>query len=528
MKTAVIYARYSSDSQTEQSIEGQLRECRKFAERNDMLIVDTYIDRAMTGTNDNRFAFQKMLRDSSKRQWEIVIVYKLDRFSRNKYESVIHKKTLKDNGVKIVSAMENIPDSPEGTLMESVLEGFNQYFSEELTQKVNRGLRESWLKGNVTGGGRTYGYNAVNKKYIVNENESLVVKEIFERYANGEPASSIISSLTERRIYRPNGFPFDKKYIYHIIHNTRYIGSVVHQGVTYTNIFPRIISDDLWRRIAAITEENKINPSRKKDLYNYILTDKIVCGKCHRKMHGESGTSHTGETYFYYVCKGKRMKQSGCKMKSVLKSFIEDKVINITNDILERKGSIRKIAENILEAHKKAAMDNTTLNNLMRLRAEAYKASQNIIKAIEQGIITEMTKSRLSELESQINKLDFDISMEKRRTYTFLSLEQIELYLNKHILKDTTNLKARKILVNTFIREVLIYSDKIVITYNFIDPIESTKITKEKTEEIVKKSKSAFSLDQSSLNYASSAPNKKRYSLRVSFFVWSKLKRDSN
>ena len=122
MKTAVIYARYSSDSQTEQSIEGQLRECQKYAQAHDILILDTYIDRAMTGTNDNRFDFQRMLKDSGKRQWDYVIVYKLDRFSRNKYESVIHKKTLRDNGVKLLSAMEQIPDTPEGTLMEALLD----------------------------------------------------------------------------------------------------------------------------------------------------------------------------------------------------------------------------------------------------------------------------------------------------------------------------------------------------------------------------------------------------------------------
>ena len=135
MKKAIIYARYSSDSQTEQSIEGQLRVCREYVQNNDLLIVDTYIDRAMTGTNDMRPDFQRMLKDSAKRQWEVVLVYKLDRFSRNKFELMIHKKTLRDNGVTILSAMANLTGSPEGRMMETVLEGFNQYFSEELTQK---------------------------------------------------------------------------------------------------------------------------------------------------------------------------------------------------------------------------------------------------------------------------------------------------------------------------------------------------------------------------------------------------------
>lgn len=157
MKTAVIYARYSSDSQTEQSIEGQLRVCEEYAQKNNILILNTYIDRAMTGTNDNRPDFQRMIKDSSRKEWNFILVYKLDRFSRNKYESAIHKKTLKDNGVKVLSAMENIPDTPEGIILESLLEGMNVYYSAELSQKVKRGMRETRLKGFYQGGGLPYG-----------------------------------------------------------------------------------------------------------------------------------------------------------------------------------------------------------------------------------------------------------------------------------------------------------------------------------------------------------------------------------
>ena len=126
METAVIYARYSSDNQTEQSIEGQLRVCQEYAKNNDILLLDTYIDRAMTGTNDNRADFQRMLKDSARNHWDYVLVYKIDRFSRNKYETAIHKKTLKDNGTRLLSATEYIPDSPEGIILESMLEGFEQ------------------------------------------------------------------------------------------------------------------------------------------------------------------------------------------------------------------------------------------------------------------------------------------------------------------------------------------------------------------------------------------------------------------
>lgn len=149
MKTAVIYARYSSENQTEQSIEGQLHVCEEYARTHDILILNTYIDRAMTGTNDNRPDFQRMIKESAKREWDYVLVYKFDRFSRNKYETAIHKKTLKDNGVKVLSATEHIPDSPEGIIFESMLEGYAEYYSAELSQKVRRGMNETRMKSPI-------------------------------------------------------------------------------------------------------------------------------------------------------------------------------------------------------------------------------------------------------------------------------------------------------------------------------------------------------------------------------------------
>ena len=164
MKTAVIYARYSSDKQTEQSIEGQLNVCNDYAKTNNIIVVGTYVDRAMTGKNDNRADFQKMLRDSNKRAWDTVLVYKLDRFSRNKYEMATHKKTLRDNGIKLVSVMENIPDTPEGIILESLLEGMAEYYSAELAQKVTRGMNECRKNGTYTGGPILFGYKVENKR----------------------------------------------------------------------------------------------------------------------------------------------------------------------------------------------------------------------------------------------------------------------------------------------------------------------------------------------------------------------------
>ena len=223
MQTAVIYARYSSDSQTEQSIEGQLRVCEEYAQRNNILILDTYIDRAMTGTNDNRPDFQRMIKDSAKRQFQVVLVYKLDRFSRDKYATAIHKNTLKNNGVKVLSAMENIPDTPEGIILESLLEGMNQYYSAELSQKVKRGMNETRRKGNFTGGFLPFGYKVVDHKVLIDEERAEVVRFIYEQYSIGVFVKDIIVALNAKGVTN-RGKPFATNTVYNILKNEKYSG----------------------------------------------------------------------------------------------------------------------------------------------------------------------------------------------------------------------------------------------------------------------------------------------------------------
>lgn len=508
MKTAVIYARYSSDSQSEQSIEGQLRVCQQFAQANDLIIIDEYIDRAMTGTNDNRVAFQKMIKDSSKKQFSVVLVYKLDRFSRNKYESVIHKKTLKDNGVKLISAMENIPDTPEGTLMEALLEGFNQYYSEELTQKVNRGLRESWLKGNATGGNHIFGYDIINKKYIINEYEKNIIVDVFTKYSQGYKARVIAEQLNEQGYHRFNGKPFTEKYVLFILHNERYTGVVEHQGEIYTNIFPRILEQTLWNKVNAINNDNKLAPSRKKEIFDYILSGKLVCGLCKRKMSGDSGTCRNKDIHYYYICTSKRKLKHDCGLKSNPKQYLEDIVVNTSAKLLKQNTNIDLIADMLYKVHQKATSDDTNLKLLTKKRDEAIRSSQNIISAIEQGIITEMTKNRLVELEKQISELDYEINKEKQKNYSFLTVENIKAYLKTKVFTNTDDIKIRKLLINTFVREIILYPEEMIIVYNFIEPLETPKIDKQTTEEIERQSQSALSLNLGSDILLAGAPQK--------------------
>ena len=245
MKTAVVYARYSSSNQTEQSIEGQVHVCQDFAKRNNIIIVDSYIDRAISGTTDERDSFQRMLKDSDNRKWDYVLVYKLDRFARNKYEAAIHRKHLKDNGIKILSAMENIPETPEGVLLESLLEGMNQYFSEELAQKVSRGLHESRMKGHCIGS-VPFGYTKENNKMLtINENEQKILQRIYEDYASGKTILQISRDLEKENITK-NGNKFIPQTIRKLLQRKLYTGEYSINGKEYNNIYPTIISKDLY------------------------------------------------------------------------------------------------------------------------------------------------------------------------------------------------------------------------------------------------------------------------------------------
>lgn len=463
----------------------------------------------MTGTNDSRLSFQKMLKDSNNHQFSIVLVFKLDRFSRNKYESVIHKKTLKDNGVTLVSCMEYIPNTPEGALMETLLEGYYQYFSEELRQKAKRGLRESWLKGNATGRKKVFGYDIINKKYVINEYEKDIVIRIFRMYANNYRSRVIAETLNEEGYHKADGKPFIQKYILWILHNSKYTGIVEHHGIKYDKIFPRIIDDDLWSIVNFLNEENKKAPSRKKEIYDYILSGKLICGSCKHKMYGESGTSHTKALHYYYVCASRRKKRCPCDMKSVKKQELEDFVISAIAKLINSEANIKFLTDKIFEHYILYLKENANLKVLEQREKELNKSCQNMIKAIEQVIITDMTKSRLQQLETELEEIKLEIVKEKHRNNLLLTKEDIDLFLRQKVFENTDDIKIRKLLVNTFVREIYLYSDSITILFNYTNTSTPPKFTLKENIETEKRINSALSNTDSSCIFKNSAPKQK-------------------
>ena len=260
----------------------------------------------------------------------------------------------------------------------------------------------------------------------------------------------------------------------------------------------------------AINEENKNAPGRKKEIFDYILSGKLICGKCKHRMVGESGTSKTGEIHYYYSCLSKRRKQEDCDCKAVKKQVLEDYVIQATVAMLRRNSIITRIAETVVKVHEKMMQDDSGLQVLIKKRDDTKKAADNIVKAIEQGIITDFTKDRLNGLQAELNELEIEINKAAQKSYAHLSVEEVEKFLLSKVFEDPDDIKVRKLLVNTFVREVIWYGDNMVITYNFQERFSTERFSKSYVEDIEKQveeqSRSASSFSLSSYKVTQSAP----------------------
>ncbi len=402
--TGVIYARYSSDNQREESIEGQLRECKAFAEKNGIRVIDSYIDRALSAKTDNRPQFQQMIKDSSKGLFDVVIVWKLDRFARNRYDSAHYKNLLKKNNVRVISATEAISEGAEGIILESVLEGMAEYYSVELAEKINRGLTENALKCKYNGGSLALGYRIGHEQhYPIDPMTAPIVREIFESYKNGMTQQEIADKLNNKGLRTQRGSKFKVNNISCILTNRRYIGEYIYSGT----VIPAIISKKLFDDVQKILAKSKKAPARHKAEDDYLLTTKLYCGKCMSFMVGESGRAK-GSRYTYYKCvQAKRTKS--CDKKAVKKDCIENIVVQQVMETIMNDDLINRIIDSIL---KTLEQKNIVVPILKKELAETEKSINNLIKAIEQGIITKSTKQRLDELERRKEKLKIQIAEE--------------------------------------------------------------------------------------------------------------------
>lgn len=464
---AVIYARFSSDRQREESIEGQVRECTEYAEKNGLTIVETYIDRALSASKgtEKRLDFQRMIRDSSKRLFDVVLVWKLDRFARNRYDSAHYKNILKKNGIRVMFVIEHITEGPEGIILESMLEGMAEYYSAELSEKIHRGQKENALKGKNNGGGIPLGYVLGDDQRLkLDPLTAPIVREIFERYAGGETAWGIIRDLNSRGITTRRGKQFLPNSFSVLLKNRKYIGEYRYQDVVIPDGVPAIVPNDIFEAVQARIEKNRRAPARAKARDDYLLTTKLFCGHCGGMMVGESGTSHTGDKHFYYKCVNAKRKKT-CNKRTIKKAWIENIVVRYTMLMLQNDRMISRLVDDLMEIQGEEGRD---LKLLRQKKLAVEMGITNMLNAIQAGIITPSTKERLTELEEQKSQIEKNILREQIK-HPVLSREQITYFMEKYRQMDMQDPEQRKRLIDCFVNAVYVYDDKIILTFNYKD-----------------------------------------------------------
>lgn len=463
---AVIYARYSSDNQREESIEGQLRECTAYCKKNDITILRTYIDRAMSAKTDHRPDFQRMIKDSAKGMFDVIIVWKLDRFARNRYDSAHYKAQLRKYGVKVLSATENISDGPEGIILESMLEGMAEYYSAELSEKVIRGHTENALKCKYNGGTLTYGFTIDKDKcYQIDPRTAPVVLEAFTRYDKGATMKDIMDYLMENGVTTVRGRKIDLNFIARMLKNRKYIGEYSYRNIVTQGGIPAIVPQDLFDRVQKRLEANKKAPARHKAEDDYLLTTKLFCGTCGAMMVGESGTSASkGRKYHYYRCVNtKKQKNCNAKHKSIRKLPIENAVVNAVMAKVMDDNFVEYIADTVMEIQTR---ESSVLPTLRKQMEETERGITNMLNAIQMGIINASTKQRLDELEERKKDIELQIIQEEMKRPK-LTREDVVYWICRFRSLDVSKLEERRRLIDSFVNSVTVFDDYILITFNY-------------------------------------------------------------
>ncbi|MBQ8783441.1 MAG: recombinase family protein [Clostridia bacterium] len=465
----VIYARYSSENQREESIDGQLRECTAYAERNGITILGTYIDRALSAKTDNRPDFQRMIRDSSKNMFDTILVWKLDRFARNRYDSAYYKHLLKKNNVKVVSATEAISQGAEGIILESVLEGMAEYYSAELAEKVTRGMTENALKCKYNGGTVPVGYNITkDKHYEIDPLTAPLVLEVFTLYKDGKTMKEIVDFMNAKGFRTKKGGKTNLNSISRLLQNRHYIGEYHYKDIVTPGGIPAIVPIELFDAVQERLKTNKKAPAKHKAEDDYFLTTKIFCADCKSPMAGESGTSHTSRKYHYYKCSNAK-RHKGCKRRAIRKDWIEDEVLTYAKSVLEDDEYIENLISSIISESKK---DNTLLPMLKRELSEVDKRIRNMLDAIQDGIYTSSTKQRLEELEARKEDIEVQLAMEELGR-TKINEDMLYMWFNKMKSLDITSLDYKRMFFDAFVNSVYVMDNGIEIALNYK---EGTKI----------------------------------------------------
>ena len=457
---AVIYARFSSSSQREASIEQQINVCMAFAAREGYEVIQTYADKAITGRTDQRPQFLQMILDAKKKNFKAVIVYSLDRFSRDKYDSARYKHDLKECGVRVVSATEPISETPSGLLVESIFEGLAQYYSAELSQKIRRGCEDN-AKKCLASGSVPYGYRrSKDGHYEIVPEEADIVREIFARVDSGESYAEICRDLNARGLKTRHGSAWNRSSFNTLLHNRRYTGVYISRYNIQEDAIPQIVNKDMFYRVQNVSHEKR-GPRRTPNGY-YCLTGKLFCGLCGEAMTGTSGTSKSGKLSFYYTCRGHRAHR--CDQRSFPRDNLEDSICRAIWDDVLSDDAIRWMAhQTILDREKLRSDSDYEINKVALAHVQSQK--RNIVEAIKAGIFSSTTKDELLKLEQEeadlIDKICRVESLLEDQPSEGDIVSYLELFREGYAGPDMT----RSGLLDAFVTRAEVHADHILVFF---------------------------------------------------------------
>lgn len=465
---AVVYARYSSHGQKEQSIEGQLSAAQAYAKAKGYTIVHEYIDRAMTGRNDNRAEFQRMLSDTAKKQFRVVIVWKVDRFGRNREEITFNKYRCKKNGVRVEYVAESVPDSAEGVILESVLEGMAEYYSLQLSQNVSRGLLESAKKHRVLGRCAPLGYTVdADKHHAIDPQTAPIVQMIFDMYVKGNTLTAIVNHLNAQGFRTAWNGPFTTDSLYVILRNEAYIGVYKYKDIIRDEgVIPAIVDKEVFDKAQKGLDGSSRLPSSKWEYRDYMLTGKLFCGKCGSAMKGMSGNNKGGAHYGYYVC-GKKRRKEGCTKKNVRQDKLEDAVLRAVQELVLDDEMMEFITDCTWQYYLEQEEAQSTAKALQAQLDTVEKAITNLVSAIERGVASDAIVNRMAELEGQKTALRRAIADENNQQGPALTRDHISFFLEQFRNLDYTDRECQRRLLNVFVNAIFLYDDEFTLVFNF-------------------------------------------------------------
>lgn len=471
----VIYARYSSHNQRDASIEQQIDAAKAYAAECGIEIIDTYADRAVSGRSDRRPEFQRMLKDAEKGHFGYVIAWKSNRMGRNMMQSMVNEAILAEHGVKCLYTEEDFDDSAAGRFALRSMMNVDQFYSENLAEDIKRGMEYNASQCMVTGA-VPFGYTiGKDKRLEIDEPRAEIVREIFRRYVAGDAAIDIARDLNARGLKTQRGGDWNKGSFHRMLHNERYTGVYIFQDLRVDGGIPQIIDKGLFV-MAQEKMQKKKNPEKnpvRRSSADYLLTGKLFCGLCGAHMIGLSGTSKTKKVSHYYVCADKRRKRT-CQKKNVRRDVLERTVAQAIRDYVLTDDVIEWIADQTL-AYNDKRLDHSTIDMLRAQLADNKRSINNVMRAIEMGIITDTTKERLIELEKEQARLNIAIKNEESAIVQ-ISREDLIAGLSAFKDGDIDDKDYLSALFDTFLISVHVFDDKLKITFSFTNDSNSMEI----------------------------------------------------